>query len=101
MHATSTAPIDSLADADGHVIEPGDLWVERLPRDLRPLAPHYYRDEQGVFHSKIYGIDISNLEVMHGGIRAADMLENMGLACAMGVPDMLPEQSSTKASSSG
>ena len=86
MDATSTAPIDSLADADGHVIEPGDLWVERLPPDLRPLAPHYYRDEQGVFHSKIYGIDISNLEVMHGGIRAADMLENMGLACAMGVP---------------
>src|SRR5207253_1337127 len=86
MDATSTAPIDSLADADGHVIEPGDLWVERLPPDLRPLAPHYYRDEQGVFHSKIYGIDISNREVMHGGIRAADMLENMGLACAMGVP---------------
>src|SRR3989442_15102055 len=84
--AASSAPIDSLADADGHVIEPGDLWVERLPRDLRPLAPHYYRDEQGVFHSKIYGIDIANLEVMHGGIRAQDMLENMGLACAMGVP---------------
>ena len=24
-------PITELADADGHVIEPGDLWVERLP----------------------------------------------------------------------
>src|SRR2546426_8721335 len=86
MHATASASIDFLADADGHVIEPGDLWIERLPRDLRPLAPHFFRDEQGVFHSKIYGIDISNLEVMHGGIRAKDMLENMGLACAMGVP---------------
>jgi len=86
MQATANEPIDSLADADGHVIEPGDLWVERLPRDLRPLGPHFYRDERGVFHSKIYGIDIANLEVMHGGIRAQDMLENMGLACAMGVP---------------
>src|SRR5437016_2575248 len=86
MQATANETIECLADADGHVIEPGDLWVERLPRDLRPLGPHFYRDEQGVFHSKIYGIDIANLEVMHGGIRAKDMLENMGLACAMGVP---------------
>ena len=52
MHATPSASIDFLADADGHVIEPGDLWIERLPRDLRPLAPHFFRDEQGVFHSK-------------------------------------------------
>src|SRR5213594_2559212 len=86
MQATANETIECLADADGHVIEPGDLWVERLPRDLRPLGPHFFRDEQGVFHSKIYGIDIANLEVMHGGIRAKDMLENMGLACAMGVP---------------
>ena len=25
-------PITELADADGHIIEPGDLWVERLPK---------------------------------------------------------------------
>ena len=83
---TTATTIDELADADGHIIEPGDLWVERLPADLRPLAPHFYRDDQGVFHSHIYGIDIGTLEVMHGGIRTRDMLENMGLACAMGVP---------------
>jgi predicted TIM-barrel fold metal-dependent hydrolase len=77
--------IDQLADADGHIIEPGDLWVERLPADLRPIAPHFYRDADGVFHSRIYGIEVGDLEVMHGGIRAKDMLENMGLACAMGL----------------
>src|SRR5581483_1052930 len=84
--AKGSASIDVLADADGHVIEPGDLWVERLPADLRPLAPHYYRDEEGVFHSRIYGIEIATLDVMHGGMRPKDMLDNMGLACAMGVP---------------
>src|SRR5438093_8082534 len=83
---TAATAIDQLADADGHIIEPGDLWVERLPEDLRPLAPHFFRDQEGVFHSRIYGLDIANIEVMHGGIRAQDMLENMGLACAMGVP---------------
>ena len=80
------APIDELADADGHVIEPGDLWVERLPADLREIAPHYYRDAEGVFHSRIYGIDIETLPTMHGGISPKDMLDNMGLACAMGMP---------------
>src|SRR5262245_14304361 len=84
--AAETTPINELADADGHIIEPGDLWVERLPEDLRPLAPHFFRDDEGVFHSRIYGIDIAPLDVMHGGIRTQDMLENMGLACAMGVP---------------
>jgi predicted TIM-barrel fold metal-dependent hydrolase len=81
----SEAPNAQLADADGHIIEPGDLWVERLPKDLRPLAPHFFRDEQGDFHSRIYGIDIGDLDRMHGGIRPKDMLDNMGLACAMGV----------------
>jgi predicted TIM-barrel fold metal-dependent hydrolase len=86
MATAASAEIDQVADADGHVIEPGDLWIERLPTDLRPLGPHYFRDDQGVFHSKLYGLDIGSLEVMHGGIRPKDMLENMGLSCAMGVP---------------
>src|SRR5581483_6950263 len=78
--------VTQLADADGHIIEPGDLWVERMPEELRPLAPRFYRDAEGNFHSRIYGIEIESLEVMHGGMRPKDMLENMGLACAMGVP---------------
>jgi predicted TIM-barrel fold metal-dependent hydrolase len=80
------ASIEVLADADGHVIEPGDLWIERLPKELREIGPHYYRDADGTFHSRIYGFDISSLDVMYGGMRPKDMLDNMGLACAMGVP---------------
>lgn len=79
-------PITELADADGHIIEPGDLWVERLPRDLREMAPRFYRDADGRFHQCIYGIDIQNLDVMYGGMRPSDMLQSMGLACAMGMP---------------
>ena len=78
--------IDHLADADGHIIEPGDLWAERLPQGLRPLAPRFYRDPEGVFHSRIYGIEIDTLPVMHGGLSPKDMLDNMGLSCAMGMP---------------
>jgi uncharacterized protein len=77
--------IERLADADGHIIEPGDLWIERLPTDLRPQAPHFFRDEAGVFHQCIYGIDIAELDSIHAGIVSpADMLAAMGLAAAMG-----------------
>jgi predicted TIM-barrel fold metal-dependent hydrolase len=78
--------IVEIGDADGHLIEPGDLWVQRMPKDLRDQAPHFYRDEAGVFHQRIYGLDIADLPAMHGGISPKDMLDNMGLACAMGVP---------------
>src|SRR5437773_313262 len=61
--------IDHLADADGHIIEPGDLWAERLPNDLRPLGPRFYRDAEGVFHSRIYAIELDTLPVMPGGAR--------------------------------
>lgn len=76
--------IDELGDADGHLIEPGNLWVERMPRDLRDMAPHWFRDDDGVFHQRIYGLDVGTLEVMHGGMRPRDMLQSMGLAAAMG-----------------
>src|SRR2546427_690314 len=78
--------IDHRSDADGHIIEPGELWAERLPQDLRPLAPRFYRDSEGVFHSRIYGIEIDTLPVMHGGMKPKDMLDSMGLSCAMGMP---------------
>jgi predicted TIM-barrel fold metal-dependent hydrolase len=76
--------VTELGDADGHIIEPGNLWVERMPKDLRDMAPRWFRDESGVFHQEIYGLDISTLEVMQGGMRPRDMLQNMGLAAAMG-----------------
>jgi predicted TIM-barrel fold metal-dependent hydrolase len=55
-----------------------------MPKELRDMAPRWFRDEQGVFHQQIYGLDISTLEVMQGGMRPRDMLQNMGLAAAMG-----------------
>ena len=72
-------------DADGHVIEPGDLWLERLPKDLRELGPHYYLDEAGIFRSKLYGLELNDLTTLWG-VRAVDLLNNMGLSAAMGVP---------------
>ena len=42
--------ISELGDADGHIIEPGDLWTERMPVDLQGMSPRWFRDEQGVFH---------------------------------------------------
>jgi predicted TIM-barrel fold metal-dependent hydrolase len=80
-----TPHIASLADIDGHIIEPGDLWVTRLPEELRAMAPEFFRDAEGRFHQRIYGIDIEQLDVMYGGMRPKDMLASMGLACAMGV----------------
>ena len=71
-------------DADGHVIEPGNLWVERLPADLRPIGPHYYLDEHGVFRNKLYGLELNDLPALWG-IDAHQMLDNMGLSAAMGV----------------
>ncbi len=76
--------ITELGDADGHIIEPGDLWAERMPVDLREMAPRFGRDEHGIFRQHIYGIDIATLDTMHGGMRPRDMLQNMGLAAAMG-----------------
>src|SRR5205814_1007261 len=34
-------------DADGHVLEPGDVWDDYLPRDYRVYAPGWARDSEG------------------------------------------------------
>jgi predicted TIM-barrel fold metal-dependent hydrolase len=77
--------VQRIHDADGHVIEPGTLWVERLPEALRSEGPHYYLDDRGVFHNKLYGLDLNDLPDLWG-VNAKEMLNNMGLAAAMGVP---------------
>ena len=33
------------------------------------MAPRFYRDDEGHFHQRIYGIDIESLDIMYGGIR--------------------------------
>ncbi len=39
-----TADGSSLVSSDSHVVEPGHLWVERLPRSLRDRAPQVRQD---------------------------------------------------------
>ena len=36
-----------LIDADSHVNEPGDLWLERLPERFRDRAPRIQRFDAG------------------------------------------------------
>jgi predicted TIM-barrel fold metal-dependent hydrolase len=81
----SGAANSEVHDADGHIIEPGDLWVERLPADLRALGPHYYFDAHGTFRSTLYGLNLSELPSIWG-VRPQDLLDNMGLSAAMNVP---------------
>ena len=80
-------PITELADADGHIIEPGDLWVERLPKDLRDDgAAASTATRTGASTSASTASTSRTSTMMYGGIRPSDMLQSMGLACAMGMP---------------
>ena len=36
-----------LFDADGHVVEPDDMWREYLPKRLWPAAPRWVLDNEG------------------------------------------------------
>ena len=40
----SATPASPLVSADSHVVEPGDLWLERLPPAFRDAAPRATRD---------------------------------------------------------
>jgi predicted TIM-barrel fold metal-dependent hydrolase len=37
----------AVIDADGHVVEPSDLWARFLPQRLRARAPRFVTDERG------------------------------------------------------
>ena len=39
--------MDWVIDADAHVTEPADLWVDRLPAKWRDQAPQMVRGEDG------------------------------------------------------
>jgi hypothetical protein len=38
---------EKFISADGHVLEPSDLWVKRMDRRFRDRAPHLERGEEG------------------------------------------------------
>ena len=40
-------PLDWVVDADAHVTEPGDVWLDRVPAKFRELAPRMERDALG------------------------------------------------------
>jgi predicted TIM-barrel fold metal-dependent hydrolase len=44
-----------LCSADGHLIEPGNLWRERLPREFRDRAPAYDYDYEGNNRIWVFG----------------------------------------------
>ena len=45
-----------VVDADGHILEPVNLWEEYMEeRELLPLAPTFYIDEQGEQQFKVEG----------------------------------------------
>ncbi len=52
---TSTA--EHLISADSHVMEPVDLWVERLPAAWRAKAPRFVKRDQGHFQGHPGGSD--------------------------------------------
>src|SRR5207302_3603476 len=39
---------DLIVSADSHVVEPADLWLERLPKKLRDRAPHRRTRDDGI-----------------------------------------------------
>jgi len=41
--------------ADDHLIEPTDLWADRVPAKYRDLAPRMWRDHEGVAHIEVDG----------------------------------------------
>jgi predicted TIM-barrel fold metal-dependent hydrolase len=60
-----------VVDADGHVLEPSDLWNTYLEeRQFLPLAPKFYIDEQGVEQFMIEGRTLARGPLGNGGRNA-------------------------------
>lgn len=53
-----------VVDADGHIMEPSDLWEENLPTEYRDRAFRIRKDERGVEYMEIDG---KKSEVLFGG----------------------------------
>lgn len=70
----TTTPMPPLLSADSHVVEPGDLWLERLPARRRDTAPRAIKDpgnHHWYFHvpGQPRGVDLT-LSVTAGLTRA-------------------------------
>jgi predicted TIM-barrel fold metal-dependent hydrolase len=56
----TTDPIDVI-DADSHLTEPADLWVDRAPAALKDRVPRVVEDEDGRPHWVVEGKDLGNV----------------------------------------
>src|SRR6476660_4596498 len=55
LHATKRLSFDGAVDADGHILEPPDLWETYLEPKYRDRALRVVRDEDGLEELEIGG----------------------------------------------
>jgi predicted TIM-barrel fold metal-dependent hydrolase len=81
IHRTNRLPYEGAVDADGHILEPPDLWETYLEAKYRDRAIRIVKDDNG-------------LEELHiGGRRSKIVREGMvSTLGAMGEPDMVSLQ---------
>jgi predicted TIM-barrel fold metal-dependent hydrolase len=56
MHDTRSLSFDGAVDADGHILEPPDLWETYLEPQYRDRALRFVRDEDGLEELEIGGV---------------------------------------------
>lgn len=65
-----TAPSNSVVDADGHILEPANLWETYLEEEYRDRAIRIVRDDEGREHLLIDNIDSHVPLAALGGVNA-------------------------------
>src|SRR5205814_8902649 len=55
MHETQRLSFDGAVDADGHILEPPDLWERYLEPQYRDRAVRIRKDERGLEYLEING----------------------------------------------
>ena len=56
MHETRSLSFEGAVDADGHILEPPDLWETYLEPKYRDRALRFVRDEDGLEELEIGGV---------------------------------------------
>src|SRR5256714_15489766 len=68
LHETQRLSFDGAVDADGHILEPPDLWENYLEPKYRDRALRIVRDDDGLEELEIGG---RRLEAGRGGVPPA------------------------------
>ena len=56
MHTAHRVEVDGAVDADGHILEPPDLWVDYIDPQYRDRALRIVPDEQGLEELQLNGL---------------------------------------------